>query len=204
MSTTSTEHIEQYHQLHRTKRYGVSGYKFASHIKLCALELRPQVVLDYGCGQTNLADAVDFLGASFHRYDPAIPEISRKPVEKADLVVNTDVLEHVPQECIDPLLGDIASLSSHAFFSIATSLAQEILPNGQNAHCSIKTGDEWLATISRHFPQSEILRCSRKNTVLILTWQSRVRDLIEQVDEHYKLKRRAEKLSLGRLFRKFR
>lgn len=201
-SPVSAEHIQQYQAIHRNTRYGVSGYKFAPHIQLCVLELRPATLLDYGCGQTDLTQAVQGLGVQLHRYDPAIPALSTLAIARADLVVNTDVLEHVPEEGIEPYLAHIAGLTTHALFSVSTCLAQEILPNGQNAHCSVKEPEEWLRIIRRHFPESELLKTSRRNTALILTWKSKARPLIELADEHYVLRRRAEKLSIRRILRR--
>lgn len=201
-SPVSAEYIQQYQAIHRNTRYGVSGYKFVPHIQLCVLELRPSVVLDYGCGQTDMTEAVKPFGVQLHRYDPAIPALATLPVSKADLVVNTDVLEHIPEDGIEPYLRHIASLTTHALFSISTTLAQEILPNGQNAHCSVKEPAEWLRIIRRHFPESELLDTSRRHTALILTWPSKARPLIELVDHHYVLRRRAEKLSIKRILRR--
>jgi 2-polyprenyl-3-methyl-5-hydroxy-6-metoxy-1,4-benzoquinol methylase len=196
---TSPEHIKQYAAIHESKRYGVSGNKFAAHLQIAILELRPKVVLDYGCGQTNLTGSVDFFDAQYLRYDPAIPELITTPETKADLIINTDVLEHIPGPDIDPLLAHIASLGKHAFFSIATSPAKEILPNGQNAHCSVFPGEVWVERIRKFFPEARLLKASRRNSALIITWPSRVTGLIELVDEHFLYKRRATKTLLGRI-----
>ena len=66
--------IPQYEELHRTRAYGDTSAKGARwilpHIRL----LRPRTVIDYGCGQSVLADIIAALGPTVIPYDPAIPE----------------------------------------------------------------------------------------------------------------------------------
>ena len=44
--------IAQYESLYKNKRYGVSGHEFLPHIQVLIAELRPDSILNYGCGQT--------------------------------------------------------------------------------------------------------------------------------------------------------
>ena len=65
-------------------------------------------------------------------------------VYRADVVINTDVMEHIPAEDINEVLGHIKSLSNNVFFNISTRPANQKLPNGENAHCTVWSDEKWL------------------------------------------------------------
>ena len=56
-----------------------------------------------------LEQSLDLDGAIWVRYDPAIPELSTIPIERADFIVNTDVLEHIPEQDIGDVLEHISA-----------------------------------------------------------------------------------------------
>ena len=73
-----------------------------------------------------------------------MPEFSAKPDRRFDLVISTDVLEHIPEESIDKILKDIFNYSDQwVFLTICTREAREILPNGMNAHATVKPEEWW-------------------------------------------------------------
>lgn len=77
------------------------------------------------------------------RYDPAIPEYASKPAGKFDFVICTDVLEHIPEKAADGtpvltnLIDEMLSYSPNMFCNISNRRAQQILGNGENAHCTV-------------------------------------------------------------------
>ncbi|MFG0333086.1 MAG: hypothetical protein ACF8TS_06980 [Maioricimonas sp. JB049] len=167
------EFIRQYQVLHQTGIYGCSSEKLIARIFPEVLELRPGSILDYGCGQSRLVDMLRFdNNVEIFRYDPAIPGIDTLPVWHADLVINTDVMEHVPEEDVDDVLAEIRSISDRAIFNIATAPARCILPNGQNAHCTVRSSDWWRARLQQHFDHVERLSASRPSKCMFKTWQS--------------------------------
>lgn len=96
-------------------------------------------VLDFGCGKGSLKAR---LGEFVAEYDPAIPGKDSEP-EPADLVVCTDVFEHVEPDYLEAFISRLASLSRKAaFVVIATRPAAKSLPDGRNAHLIVK-GDGW-------------------------------------------------------------
>jgi hypothetical protein len=125
-------------------RWGKSGASHAPEILALATELGATTVLDYGAGCATLAVAVPTL--KVFDYDPgtaahALP----KP---ADLVVSSDVLEHVEPDKIDNVLRHQYLLARKgAYLVIALSPARELLPNGHNAHLLIRPVDWWLAKL---------------------------------------------------------
>jgi hypothetical protein len=56
-------------------------------------------------------------------------------------------MEHIPEEQIPHVFKQISqSATRFVFLAIATDLAIALLPNGENAHCTIKPLDWWVDT----------------------------------------------------------
>ena len=113
-------------------------------MQLCA-ELETMNVLDYGCGKANLNLHLPF---EVQCYDPAIPKHDEAP-SPADIVVCTDVLEHIEPECLDDVIEHLHGLTKMALFlNVATRPAKKELPDGRNAHLIIETFDWWYERLS--------------------------------------------------------
>lgn len=136
-------------QFHKDRAdYGVSGLRYADHVQGIAQRMNTRDILDYGCGKATLQKSLPF---PIQNYDPFIEEYSKRPVP-ADLVVCTDVMEHIEPEYVYDVLADIRSLTKQAvFFQIATSKASKTLPDGRNAHLIIENGNWWLSRLMDHF-----------------------------------------------------
>ncbi|MGF1619150.1 MAG: class I SAM-dependent methyltransferase [Rhodomicrobiaceae bacterium] len=147
--------IAQYRTLHTQNVYGASSLRRAPYILPHVKSLKAKTVLDYGCGQSALYEKIEKLGTQVTRYDPAIPSLSKKPGGKFDLVINIDVMEHLPEDEIDGFIADIASYSSNALFIIDTIPAKTILPDGQNAHLTVRPPSWWQARLKKYFPHVE-------------------------------------------------
>lgn len=142
-------HIEKEH-------YGISGQRYARHVHDLAARSKAKSILDYGCGKRTLETKLKALWfgtplAEVVNYDPGIPglEHTRKP---CDLVVCTDVLEHIEPELIDNVLDDLdAMMVKCGFFTICTMAANKHLPDGRNAHLILKPYTWWLQKLWSHF-----------------------------------------------------
>lgn len=137
-------------ELHETNEfYGTSGAKYAPVVFDLASKLQTLDVLDYGCGKRTLEK--NLINFQVKNYDPAIPEFSAMP-EPADIVVCTDVMEHIEPDCLDAVLTHIKDLTKKiAFISVATRPARKTLSDGRNAHLIIQEGDWWFAKMSKFF-----------------------------------------------------
>lgn len=137
------EYKEQNRQLHQSNpNYGVSGAKWAGLVGDVYKQCDCASVLDYGCGKQTLAKAAPHL--MIKGYDPCIEGLDSLPAP-ADLVVCGDVMEHVEEGCVDDVLDHIYSLARKAvIFVISTRKAVKTLPDGRNAHITIKPGNWWL------------------------------------------------------------
>jgi hypothetical protein len=147
------EYLEQNRRLHEAGDYGVQGKRWAPPVlKLCE-ELGTRDILDYGCGQRSLEAA---LGFPIRNYDPCIPGLDAPP-EPADLVVCTDVLEHVEPQCLDDVLDDLKRVTRTAgLFLVATRPAVKFLPDGRNAHLIQQPKSWWLPRLEKRFRVSQV------------------------------------------------
>jgi hypothetical protein len=127
--------------------YGSFGARHAPGVKDLLKRYDCATILDYGCGKRALQTA---LGFPIANYDPAIPGLD--VAHPADLVVCTDVLEHVEPEKIEAVLRHIASLARKAvFIEISTALSTKRLPDGRNMHLTVEPPEWWRKRVEGHF-----------------------------------------------------
>ena len=151
----SEEYKEQNKKLHEMPGYGVSSVKWANEVRGICATYGAQSVLDYGCGKGLLKQSLGW--QNMQEYDPAIEGKDKTP-EPADLVVCTDVLEHIEPDCLDSVLNDLRRCTKKAgFFTIATRPAKKILPDGRNAHLIQESHAWWLPKIMLRFTLRQFL-----------------------------------------------
>lgn len=151
----SAEYAELNARLHRENLgYGVGGGKHAPAVERIAASLGTTSVLDYGCGKSYLAKALPF---PIWEYDPAILEKSEAP-RPADIVVCTDVLEHIEPDKLKYVLDDLARCARKVgYFVISTRLAQKCYANGQNTHLLVRDRAWWKAKLKKFFEVAKII-----------------------------------------------
>ncbi len=146
--------IDQYKEIHKKHSgYGKGGNAHYYYIATIIYYQGYRGAIDFGCGKGGLADQLDRQsGFTCDRYDPAIPGIDVLPDKRTyDVVVNTDVLEHIPEAELDSVLHVFRKLSENAIIIPHLSRATRILPNGENAHCTIKTPSEWASLFRQYY-----------------------------------------------------
>lgn len=147
----SSEYREKQKRLHETKAsYGTCGAEYAPQVKELCSRLKTHDVLDYGCGKRELERA---LGFAIRNYDPALPGLDGLP-DAADIVVCTDVLEHIEPECLDDVLRHIRSLikpGGVGVLSVCTVPANKHFPDGSNLHLIIQPMRWWVEKLFEHF-----------------------------------------------------
>lgn len=158
--TISKEYLEMNKQLHNSNpNYGVGGGKRADVVLKLSDSMDTKNILDYGCGKGLLAKKLPF---PIWEYDPAIPGKSTSP-RPADLVVCTDVLEHIEPELLDNVLQDIARCTlKTAYLIIATRPAQKTLADGRNAHLIQKGSDWWKQRLSKYLDVAKVIETKDK------------------------------------------
>lgn len=171
-----------YRHIHKTKTYGQNSARFINMIRLLMEDISPKSILDYGCGQSRLADLMrEHSNAETHRYDPAIDGINSIPLDKYDFITCTDVMEHVVEEDCRKVIGELAALSGNVFFHISTRPAGEILPDGQNAHCTVRNTKWWFGLITEYFPDAEVIFDEYGNGCGIITWKSAHKYIFQEI-----------------------
>jgi len=113
-----------------------------------------KTILDYGCGKAVLKSPLEQQGFEYTGYDPAVPEYAARPLNlQYDVVICTDVMEHVEEEHVSEVLKDLKLLTkNYLYLVIAMYPARAILPDGRNAHITLKDFDWWKAKIEEAFP----------------------------------------------------
>ena len=145
------DEIRHYRELHVSdSRYG-GGVEHAPYVAMLLEMAKAKSVLDWGCGKGAMANELTSLGYEWSGYDPAIPELAEIPQETFDAVICLDVLEHIPEEHLEEVLKNIAERASVAILVPHLGLAKTTLPDGRNAHCTIKSKNEWKAEFERYF-----------------------------------------------------
>ena len=142
---------------------GFSMLPHAESVKRLIDHSKARTVLDYGSGKGQQYKNVTIEmpdGRSFRNvgkywgvrqvacFDPGVPAFSRMPPKQFDGVVSTDVLEHCPEEDLPWILQEMVDKATRfVFATVAMYPASKTLPNGENAHCTIKSPDWWRALI---------------------------------------------------------
>ena len=105
-------------------------------------------------------DLGTFLGVdSVTCYDPGYAPFDSLPRARFDGVISTDVLEHCPAEDIPWIIDEIFSFADEfVYLNVACYPAKKLLPNGENAHCTIEPPEWWKAHLDRALGQRPGLR----------------------------------------------
>ena len=158
MPNVITEYMREQNMLmHKANKkkargYGGSGWKHAEFILNFAKETKSRSLLDYGCGEGSLRAHIKAeytWKGKVHEYDPAIP--GKEEAKLADLLVCTDVLEHVEPKLIGNVLRHMdAHAKRGAYLSIATRPSDKLLPDGRNAHVLLQDMEWWHRQLSNY------------------------------------------------------
>jgi 2-polyprenyl-3-methyl-5-hydroxy-6-metoxy-1,4-benzoquinol methylase len=151
--------------LHKSKtKYGQRGHRHLKIVSKLRKKYKCTSVLDYGCGTGDLSKKAPYWVSN---YDPAIDEYSKLP-EPADLIVCTDVMEHIEPELLDNVMGHLKELTQKfAYFVIATRPdTSKTLPDGSNPHKIVNDAKWWVNKLSEYFCVEDI--DIKKGEVIIL------------------------------------
>jgi hypothetical protein len=146
ISATYRDLNSQLHQVNPA--YGVGGERHAPTVLKLAEAMKTKNILDYGCGKGRLATAIPWAIAE---YDPAIPGKTELP-KPADLVVCTDVLEHIEPDKLVFVLDDLRRcVRLVGYFTIDTRPSQKTLADGRNTHLILRNETWWRKQLGKFF-----------------------------------------------------
>lgn len=153
------ELIKQYQKMHLSEKTFAGGLHNDFVSEICDLvgRHRPKTLLDYGSGKGR-----QYLhkvrGEVRHQYkawdiipdcyDPGVPAFSKKPDHPYDGVICTDVAEHIPESEVPWFLTDVISYcTKFVFFVIFVEPAKKSLPDGRNAHLTVRPPTWWTTQL---------------------------------------------------------
>tara|TARA_E500000178_G_scaffold139094_1_gene138809 strand:+ start:183 stop:791 length:609 start_codon:yes stop_codon:yes gene_type:complete len=178
--------IEEYKNLHQkgvnkitaSQTFkGRSLEKWIIIIRDIVIRYKINSLIDFGCGKAHfyfnklkLKDKItkqkkiyknvtDYWGIKdYVLYDPGVIEFSKFPNSQKDLVICTDVMEHIPSQDTIKLLTDIYELANKAvFFAIEiNNVSNKTLSDGRDVHINLREKEEWneiFKNITKKFPK---------------------------------------------------
>jgi hypothetical protein len=120
-------------------------------------------IIDYGAGKglgyeqrdlrlkngETISSIQDYWGVDSVRcYDPGYEPFAELPTEPCDGVISTDVLEHITEPDVPWVIDEMFSLATRfVYANIACFPAVKSLPNGQNAHCTVRPPEWWAGVV---------------------------------------------------------
>src|SRR5688500_9103934 len=115
----------EYASLHASNsEYGAGSSRLLKYVLPLMSSFPCKSVIDYGCGKGALGRAIEAkTGITTYCYDPYVEAFSQRPDQRFDLLVNTDVLEHIPEDDLDSVFQDMQALSDKCMFVISTRYA---------------------------------------------------------------------------------
>ena len=126
----------------------------ASRISFLTKSCGAQRLLDYGAGKGHQydlnrtdVDLREVYGVSeITCYDPGHQPYSSLPDGSFDGVICLDVMEHCPEEDLPWIISEIIGYAEKfVYFTVACFKAEKNLPNGENAHCTVRPPAWWRA-----------------------------------------------------------
>jgi len=156
----SPEYKKLQQKLHATGTYGGTAPTSAGIINGIIKKLDIKHLLDYGCGsKLPLRGVLDPPGEfRYQAYDPMVDEYSDPPVP-AEMVVVSDVLEHVEPEYIEQVLDHLEELTEVVIYAtIHSGPAMKKLEDGRNAHILQKPLEWWVPKFFERFTVQTVQR----------------------------------------------
>ena len=171
----SKELITQYKIVHRLGiNTGDGGRKWAGTVLYLANTYKIKKILDYGSGKSSLATELMKIKSRDRKldvleYDVCIKDKSCIPKHPFEMVVCTDVLEHVELNKLGDVMDFLSFLTGRVgFFVIATRISNKNLPDGTNQHKIVKGAEWWKAKMKEYWFSVENFPVRRGGAVALL------------------------------------
>ncbi|WP_461521730.1 class I SAM-dependent methyltransferase [Porticoccus sp.] len=164
------------------------GGSLEKHIPLIATlidETCAKTVLDFGAGKGGLYSAasgypIDSRYKSLPEwgcvvvtcYDPGYEPFSGEVAGRFDGVISTDVIEHIPEQDVAWFLDDLFSRANRFVYVVAACYpAAKLLPDGSNAHCTLRPPTWWkeqLELAASRNPGIRWVLCAQEKSIFAL------------------------------------
>jgi 2-polyprenyl-3-methyl-5-hydroxy-6-metoxy-1,4-benzoquinol methylase len=133
----------EYRRMHKRRMFsGISLERHLPEIQALIKEYNIKTILDYGCGQAICHKKIKLGDVTL--YDPYFEPYSKKPEGTFDMVICTDVLEHVPMEDIGKVSSELLDYTDKVLFLVISTVpAKKKFSNGENVHVTIRPPFWW-------------------------------------------------------------
>jgi|AACY02.5.fsa_nt_gi hypothetical protein len=137
------------------------GYSLKNNLKFINNIIKKNNInslIDYGCGKAMYYSDYPFekKNLDIFLYDPYFIKYKKLPKKKYELLICTDVMEHIQKHEIEESLIKMDNYSiKNLYFSICTRPAKKILPDGQNAHVTLMSKQAWIAIIKKNISKEK-------------------------------------------------
>lgn len=143
----SKEYKKILSSIHENTSFGKRS-KIPPYLDNFIKEVSPSSILDFGCGKGRLVERLkeEYPNIEIIGYDPCNEKFD-KSIDNlhVDLLISTDVLEHIEPVFLDETLQFLSSKSKYIYHLISCAPAKLVLPDGRNAHL-IQESKEWWKT----------------------------------------------------------
>jgi len=131
--------------------FGLSVLQHQKRIGQFIKDTNSKTLLDFGCGR---GDAYRSPHKVYHQwglsrkdvtlYDPAFNRDNALPTGKFDMVICSDVLEHVPEDEVDAFVARLFSYAKRGVWaSVCCRPAKKTFPDGTNLHVTVRPFEWW-------------------------------------------------------------
>ena len=150
------KYISQYKQMDYV---GDMTINQLAHIKELIGLTDSKTLLDFGCGAgQQYKDPVNLhkeLGIMPALYDPGVDAYEKLPWGTFDGVYSIDVMEHIPKDELSDALEIIFyKANKFVLLAICSAPAFALLPNGENAHCTVEPISFWKDIVEQYRPSN--------------------------------------------------
>lgn len=152
------DYAAQYGQMHdSSKRF--PGYSLGAYLESIARlvdQTKPGRMLDYGSGK-----GYQYLARRYHErwggllphcFDIGVQQLSAKPEGQFGGVLCTDMLEHIEERDLGPILDELIAYTAAGgflFLGISCRPTRKKLPSGGDVHRTIQRPDWWVRLIEQ-------------------------------------------------------
>ena len=143
--TITAEYTESLKKLHKSNKAFGNRSNIPVEVTRCIEKYNIQSILDFGCGKGNVVAALKetYPNLTVYGYDPGRDSFNTLP-DNVDMIISTDVLEHIEPELLEETLLDLAKRTNKVMYHlIACHPAKKRLHDGRNAHLIVETPDWW-------------------------------------------------------------
>lgn len=141
----SNEYKKILQQLNGVGNFGKRA-KIPKYLDTVINKLKPNSILDFGCGTGALISKLreNYSKIRVEGYDPGNGNyLDQFKGQKFDLLISTDVLEHIEPEFLDDTLKFLKSKADNFYHLIALAPSSVTLPDGRNAHLILESKEWW-------------------------------------------------------------